>query len=151
MIRMMCRYGSPFPFSLFSSPYLNSLNLLFISYHPLLPVISSTDLSVRGSKLMLMPHQCCTTPPPAAAPNTCKVDSIAGTCISKPACSSSGGKSTKGSCPDDPDDILVRFTPFSYLLPNTSLPTFTPPHPLCPPKPSLATTHRPCPGDRDRG
>ncbi|KAF9158273.1 hypothetical protein BGX21_011569 [Mortierella sp. AD011] len=39
------------------------------------------------------------------AANTCKVGGIAGTCISTTSCASSGGTSTAGYCPKDPNNV----------------------------------------------
>ncbi|KAF9434428.1 hypothetical protein BGZ76_008039 [Entomortierella beljakovae] len=39
------------------------------------------------------------------AANSCKVGGLAGTCISTSSCASSGGKSTAGHCPKDPNNV----------------------------------------------
>ncbi|KAG0002412.1 hypothetical protein BGZ80_008866 [Entomortierella chlamydospora] len=39
------------------------------------------------------------------AANSCSVGGIAGSCVSTTSCASSGGTSTKGYCPNDPNDV----------------------------------------------
>lgn len=48
-----------------------------------------------------------TSSPGGPSANTCTAKGTSGTCITTAKCKSSGGTSTAGQCPNDPDDVLV--------------------------------------------
>jgi hypothetical protein len=63
-------------------------------------------------------YQCCTSSPksPSDSSKACTIgaNGAAGECISTGSCSSKGGKSTPGYCPNDPTDIQVSLVESIY-------------------------------------